>query len=103
LLRYIKAGTEIAKEGRSNTGGFAMPIQLRPKARAQAVRPNKRDVFATIDWLGLWGLSLGVCAIVLAGIADFVGHDNIGAAFILVGTAGIIAVIVCAGGEAENE
>ena len=53
-----------------------MPIQLRPKARAQAVRPPKRDAIATVDWLALWGLSLGFCAIVLAGIADFVGHDN---------------------------
>ncbi len=74
-----------------------MPIQLRPKARAQAVRPPKRDAIATVDWLALWGLSLGFCAIVLAGIADFVGHDNLGAAFILVGTAGIIALILQAG------
>ena len=79
-----------------------MPIQLRPKARAQTAHPRKRDTIATIDWLGLWGLSLGFCAVVLAGIADFVGHDNIGAAFILVGTAGIIALIVTAGGDAEN-
>ena len=76
-----------------------MPIQLRPKARVQAVRARKRDTIATIDWLGLWGLSLGFCAIVLAGIADFVGHDNIGAAFILIGTAGIIALILRAGTE----
>ncbi len=77
-----------------------MPIQLRPKARAQTAR--KRDPITTIDWLGLWGLSLGFCAVVLAGIADFVGHDNIGAAFILVGTAGIIATIVCASGETDS-
>ena len=77
-----------------------MPIQLRPKARAQTAR--KRDAITTIDWLGLWGLSLGFCAVVLAGIADFVGHDNIGAAFILVGTAGIIATIVCASGETDS-
>ena len=80
-----------------------MPIQLRPKSRAQTVRPHKRDTIATIDWLGLWGLSLGVCAVVLAGIADFVGHDNIGAAFILTGTAAIIALIVCAGNAPEND
>jgi hypothetical protein len=77
-----------------------MPIQLRPKARVQTAR--KRDAITTIDWLGLWGLSLGFCAVVLAGIADFVGHDNIGATFILVGTAGIIATIVCAGGATDS-
>ena len=55
-----------------------MPIQLRPRARVQTVRPRKSDAIEAIDWLGLWGLSLGVCAIVLAGIADFVGHDNVG-------------------------
>ena len=76
-----------------------MPIQLRPRARVQTVRPRKSDAIEAIDWLGLWGLSLGVCAIVLAGIADFVGHDNVGAAIILIGTAGIIALILRAGAE----
>ena len=80
-----------------------MPIPLRPKARVQTARPHKHDTIASVDWLGLWGLSLGVCAIVLAGIADFVGHDNVGAAFILTGTAAIIALIVYAGGEVEND
>ena len=76
-----------------------MPIQLRPKARAETVRPRKQDSIDAIDWLALWGLSLGFCAIVLAGIADFAGHDNVGAAFILVGAASIIAVILQAGAE----
>ncbi len=76
-----------------------MPIQLRPKARADAIRPRKHETIETIDWLGLWGLSLGVCAVILAGIADLVGHDNVGAAFILVGTAAIIAAILHAGTE----
>ena len=80
-----------------------MPIQLRPKARVQTVRQPKRESITAIDWLGLWGLSLGVCEVVLAGIADFVGHDNIGAAFILVGTAGIIALIVTASGATDSD
>jgi hypothetical protein len=85
--------------GRSNHGVFAMPIQLRSKARADTVRSRKHETIEAIDWLGLWGVSLGFCAIVLAGIADFVGHDNLGAAFILVGTAGIIALILQKGAE----
>jgi hypothetical protein len=79
-----------------------MPIQLRPKARAEAVRPRKRATISSIDWLGLWGLSIGVCAIVLAAIANFMGHDNIGATYILIGAASIIALIVRAGSDPQE-
>jgi hypothetical protein len=72
-----------------------MPIPPPRKARAA----RKRNTIATIDWLGLWALSLGFCAIVLAGIAAFLAEDNIGAAFILVGAATIIAFIVFASEE----
>lgn len=74
-----------------------MPIRLRPKVRVETVRPRKRDAIASIDWLGLWGLSLGFCALVLAGVAYFTARDNVGAAYILFGAAGIMAVIVYAG------
>lgn len=78
-----------------------MPIQLRPKprARAQAARWPKIETITSTDWLALWGLSIGFCAIVLAGVADLMAHDNIGATYILVGAAGIIALIVRAGFE----
>jgi len=39
----------------------------------------------------------------LAGIADVMGDDNIGAAFILIGAAAIIALIACADGEADEQ
>jgi hypothetical protein len=77
-----------------------MPIPPPPKARAKAAR--KREPITTIDWLGLWALSLGFCAIVLAGIADIVGDDNIGAVFILIGAAAIIALVVCTHGDTEQ-
>lgn len=84
-----------------------MPILLPPnpppKSRARAVRPRKREAIAPIDWLGLWALSLGFCAVVLAGIAEFMGEDNVGAAFILIGAAAIIALVVCVGGEADEQ
>jgi hypothetical protein len=73
-----------------------MPISLPPKARAKA---RKREAIESIDWLGLWALSIGFCAVVLAGIADFMGGDNIGAAFILVGAATIMSLIVRAAGK----
>ena len=79
-----------------------MPVQLRPKARAETLRSRKRDGIAAVDWLGLWGLSVGVCAVVLAGVADFAGQDNVGATCILIGAASIIALILCAGEEPGN-
>jgi hypothetical protein len=80
-----------------------MPISLPPKARAKAIRAGKREPIETIDWLGLWALSIGFCAVVLAGIADFMGGDNIGAAFILIGAAGIMSLIVGGGGKADEQ
>ena len=76
-----------------------MPIHLRPKARAKAKalpvrRPEPPESLDSLDWLGLWALSLGFCAIVLAGVAYFLNGDNTGASCILTGAAGLIAVIV---------
>lgn len=79
-----------------------MPIRLRPKICAETVHPRKRDLIASIDWLGLWGLSIGFCALVLAGVAYFTARDNVGASFILFGAAGIMALIVYAGAEPED-
>lgn len=79
-----------------------MPIRLPPKARAKAVQQRRRETIAGIDWLGLWALSFGFCAIVLAAIADFMGGDTTGAAYILIGAAGIIALVLYAGAEADE-
>ena len=74
-----------------------MPIQLPPKPRAETARPRKREGIDAVDWLGLWGLSVGFCAVVLAGVADFAGHDNVGASCILIGAASIMTLVVYAG------
>jgi hypothetical protein len=79
-----------------------MPIKLPQKARAKALPARKQPTIHSVDWLGLWALSLGFCAIVLAGIAYFTNGDNTGASGILVGAAGIIAVIVHLGTECEE-
>ena len=71
-----------------------MPIHLPPKARVKAVPARRQAAINSIDWLGLWALSLGFCAIVLAGIAYFMIGDNTGASCILVGAAAIIAIVV---------
>jgi hypothetical protein len=83
-----------------------MPILLPPtrsKGRAEAVSARKRETFPAIDWLALWAISLGICALVLAAIAAVAGDDNIGAAFILIGAAAIIATIVCAGRATDEQ
>jgi len=70
-----------------------MPIQKpqKPRVRARAVDPLE-----TIDWLALWAISLGLSAIVLAGIAYFTIGDNLGASFILASAAGIIGAALLA-------
>jgi hypothetical protein len=57
-----------------------------PESRAKAAAPA-----GEIDWLALWALSLGFCAVVLAGITFFTIGDKAGASFILAAAAGIIA------------
>ncbi len=79
-----------------------MPIMLPPKARAEVVRARKDETFAKFDWLGVWALSLGFCAINLAGITYFFAGDNVGASLILVGVATIIAVVLCLGSEPQE-
>ena len=79
-----------------------MPIRVPPKSRAKAVRASKRHAIEAIDWLGLWALSLGICGVVLAGIADFMGGDKFGAVCILIGVAGIIALTIYAESDAQK-
>ena len=68
-----------------------LPNKLPLKPRAKAVPLREAD---KIDWLALWTISLGVCAVWLAGTAFFVAADNIGATFILVGTAALMSIIL---------
>jgi hypothetical protein len=79
-----------------------MPIRLPPRSRTEVVRTRKHQAIQSIDWLGIWALSIGFCAIVLAAIAYFMGGDNIGASIILSGAAGIIGLIVSSGAETED-
>lgn len=65
-------------------------LPLKPRAKAICAR----DSVESINWLALWAISLGVCAVVLAATAFFVAIDQIGAVFILVGTAALISVIL---------
>ena len=83
-------------------GDVRMPIHLPPKARAKAAPARRQAAIDSIDWLGLWALSLGFCAIILAGIAYFMTGDNVGASGILLGAAAVIAVVVRFGAESDE-
>jgi len=103
-------GTEFAgekdREGDATSGDVRMPIHLPPKARAKAAPARRQAATDSIDWLGLWALSLGFCGIILAGIAYFMTGDNVGASGILLGAAAVIAVVVrfgAAGDEAGDK
>ena len=83
-----------------------MPVHLPPKVRAKAVAARRQTAIDSIDWLALWAFSLGFCAINLAGIAYFLNGDNIGASYILIGAAALIAVVIrygAAGDEAGDK
>jgi uncharacterized membrane protein HdeD (DUF308 family) len=85
-------GPEIAWIMAARIDEVAMPNKLPIKPRAKAI--HARDSVESIDWLALWAISLGVCAVVLAATALFVAADKIGAVFILVGVAALIALIL---------
>jgi hypothetical protein len=69
-----------------------MPNKLPLKPRTKAI--HARDSVESIDWLGLWAISLGLCAVVIAAIAFFSAGDKTGAGMVLVGTAALIALIL---------
>ena len=68
-----------------------MLIRPPQKTRVRANVVERREVF---DWLALWALSLGACAICLSAIAYFTIGDKMGAVFILAATAAIIALVL---------
>ena len=61
----------------------------KPQVKARAVEPAEH-----FDWLALWAISLGICAVVLAGIAYFTVGDKLGAATIMAAVAGIIGAVL---------
>ncbi len=74
-----------------------MPNKLPLKPHAKAI--PARDSVESIDWLALWAISLGLCAVVIAAIAFFSAADQAGAAMVLVGTAALIALILKASAQ----
>lgn len=91
----------------SHLPGEGLPderLPKKPRAKSIAaensghdsVKRTSRTIHATetIDWLALWALSIGFCAAFMAGIVVYNDHDHTGAAVILAGAAGIIALVL---------
>ena len=85
-----------------------LPSPYRPKAKAITANDNRRqqsrppqlrvreaDAIDSIDWLALWALSIGLSALLMAGLAFFSANDPHGASCILAGAAAIIAAVLC--------
>lgn len=83
-----------------------MQNKLPIKARARAIKADKsikararakavdKSAGKSVDWLGLWAISVGVAAVAVAWVADRTVGGNIGAAFILAGAAALIGLVV---------
>jgi len=71
------------------TESLAVPIPLtkQPSRKAAIAAP-------TFDWLPLWAMSLGFAAVMIATIAYFAAADQTGAMFVLLGAAGLIALVL---------
>ena len=61
----------------------------KPQAKARAVHPSEE-----VDWLALWAISLGICAVILAAIVYFSIGDKLGASTVMASVAGIIGVVL---------
>ena len=59
-------------------------------------QPSRKVAIAApaFDWLPLWAMSLGFAAVMIATIAYFAAADQTGAAFVLLGAAGLIALVL---------
>ena len=68
-----------------------MPLRTpqKPQAKARAIDPTGQ-----IDWMALWAVSLGICAVMVAATAYFTIGDKLGAATILASVAGIIGAVL---------
>ena len=49
---------------------------------------------SSTEWVGLWSLSLGIAAVLMAAIVYFAGRDSVGASFTLFGTAALVALMM---------
>lgn len=71
-----------------------MPTLQPQKVRADNRRAKRLPAAEPPEWVGLWSLSLGVVAVLVACVVYFAGRDSIGASVVLFGTAGMVALVM---------
>ena len=76
-----------------------MPTLLPEKIRSQNRRVGHLPAAELSEWVGLWSVSLGFAALLIAAIVYFCGRDSIGASFVLIGTAAMVALVMRAGAD----
>ena len=74
-----------------------MPRLQPQKIRSDNRRADRVPATEFSEWVGLWSLSLGLAALLIASIVYFAGCDSVGASFVLVGTAVMVALVMRAG------
>ena len=78
-----------------------------PRLQPQKIKSNNRGADRmpatdSAEWVGLWSLSLGLAALLIASIVYFGGRDSVGASFVLVGTAVMVALVMRAGANPKD-
>lgn len=71
-----------------------MPTLQPQKIRADNRRARRLPATESTEWVGLWSLSLGIAAVLMAAIVYFAGRDSVGASFTLFGTAALVALMM---------
>ena len=79
-----------------------MPRLQPQKIRSDNRRADRVPATELTEWVGLWSLSLGLAALLIASIVYFGGRDSVGASFVLVGTAVMVALVMRAGANPKD-
>ena len=70
-----------------------MPVPLPESPR------SKGFAEPAVDWLALWSVSIGFAAAFMAAVVYFTAGDQVGAALVLFGAAGIVSVALFGSGK----
>ena len=71
-----------------------MPTLQPQEIHSKNRRAKRLPAAESTEWVGLWSLSLGLVAMLMAAIVYFAAHDVVGASFILFGTAVFVALMM---------
>ena len=81
---------------------MAVPILQPQKIRTNNRQAKRLPATESTEWAGIWSLSLGLAAVAIASVVYFARRDGVGASFIFLGTAAIIALLMRATAQTQN-